>query len=804
MLASVGSHRQEERRPPRPSRRLASKIVRPVRRRWWELITALLIVVGTSTSFFLASALADDASDKSAKAFAASASEIAARLQLAIQHEQDLVIAAGALFIANPQTTETQFKQWLTSTAAFTRYPELQGISELALVPASALSAFETKEQRDPPGLLSSTGAYRVSPPGLRPFYCLEAVSGVRSPSLALPAGIDYCDGSVGSLFIKARDTGVPLYIPYNSKGVEGLGLGSAIYTSGSVPSTQALRESSTIGWTGVEVLPGQLLATALANHPATAVQFHYGSGSSRVTFKAGSAPAHPHTSTTYLHNGWRVETLGAVQGAGILSDRNAVSLLVAGTIASFLLSALVLLLGTGRARAKAKLEQRTSELRFQALHDPLTGLPNRALLNDRIALMLARCHRSGAPMAAMFIDLDDFKEVNDTLGHSVGDEVLRAVASRLASATRDGDTIGRLGGDEFLLLVEGSSLNAGAEMVADRILETLASPFDIEGCDFPISVSASIGIATNQWGSADELLRDADIALYQAKGTGKCRAVVFTSTMHAARQDHRTLAQDLRVAFESEQLFLLYQPTIDLESGTFTGVEALLRWQHPERGVVLPCEFIPAMETSGVIIPVGAWVLEEACRQGAAWQSAGHRVTMSVNVSAKQLEHDRIYDDVRLALLVSELNPADLILELTETTLMSITAETMARIEQLKSLGIRIAVDDFGTGYSSLSYLRKFPIDIMKIDRSFVTDMTNSTEAAAFVHTLVQLGKALSLETIAEGIEDDDQRFRLQAEEVDTGQGFLFSRPLPADVIGQFLGNAPLRARSTEGASSS
>jgi diguanylate cyclase (GGDEF)-like protein len=789
--ALVAPPRPGQRPAPGPLRRLVSALNRPLRRRRWEAIAVSLVVVGTMTSFLLASALANDASDKSAKSFESASDEIASGLQLAIEHEQDLVISAGALFIANPQTTETQFRQWLSSTSAFRRYPELQGISELALVPASALNAFAAKEQRDPPGSLSSTGTYQVSPPGARPFYCLEAVAGVRSPSLELPAGIDYCASSVGAEFLKARDTGVPLYIPYNSKGVEGLGLGSAIYASGTVPSTRALRDSSLIGWTGVEVLPGKLLATALANHPTTAIRFRYGSGSSVVTFKDGSVPTHAYTSTTNLHNGWTVETLGVVQSSGILGNGNALALLIAGTIATLLLSALVLLLGTGRARAKAKLEERTRELRFQALHDPLTGLPNRALLNDRIELMLARCHRSGDPMAAMFIDLDDFKEVNDTLGHSIGDELLAAVASRLAAATREGDTIGRLGGDEFLLLVEGSSLNAGAEIVADRILEMLAPPFHVVGSEFPLSVKASIGIATNQWGDADELLRDADIALYQAKGAGKGRAVVFTASMHAAIRDHRTLAQDLRIALESDQLFLLYQPTIDLETGTFTGVEALLRWQHPERGVVLPGEFIPAMETSGIIVPVGAWVLEEACRQAAVWQVEGHRVTMSVNVSARQLEHDRIFDDVRLALLGSGLNPSDLILEFTETTLMSIADEQRVRIEQLKSLGIRIAIDDFGTGYSSLSYLRKFPIDIMKIDRSFVSGMNGSAEAAALVHTLVQLGKALSLETIAEGIEDDDQRFRLQAEEVDAGQGFLFSRPLPSDVIGGFLTNA-------------
>jgi diguanylate cyclase (GGDEF)-like protein/PAS domain S-box-containing protein len=428
--------------------------------------------------------------------------------------------------------------------------------------------------------------------------------------------------------------------------------------------------------------------------------------------------------------------------------------------------------------------------LAHQALHDGLTGLPNRALILDRIEQMLARARRSRTRCTAMFLDLDNFKDINDTLGHHAGDELLVAVADRLSNALRPSDTVGRLGGDEFVVLVEGESMNAGPELIADRILDVLRTPFEIAASPAPILVSASIGIAECTGQSADQLLREADIALYQAKDAGKRCAIVFAPTMQASAQIHRKLAADLESALAEDQFFLLYQPTVDLQTGDFTGVEALLRWEHPEEGTIQPDDFIPELEASGLIVPVGSWVLESACRQGAAWLAAGHRFSLSVNVSAKQIIQDRILSDVEHALSVSGFDPTLLVLELTETSLMHDVQETVARLGLLRGIGVRIAVDDFGTGYSSLAYLRQFPIDILKIDRSFVSGIADSNEAAALLHTLAELGRALNLETIAEGVEHDQQRLRLQNENVHTGQGFLFSRPIEATAIDRLLGS--------------
>lgn len=564
--------------------------------------------------------------------------------------------------------------------------------------------------------------------------------------------------------------------------------LGVPIYRGGAVPTTTAARRAAFIGWVGMNLVPGVVLATALAGHTHTAAQLRYGAGTSLVVFQDGRIPAHARSAWVKLNSGWTVATFRNLGTAGLFGDADAVVLLIAGITLTLLLGALLYVLGSGRARATVLAAERTEELQFQALHDTLTKLPNRALILDRIELMLARARRGRYPAVAMFLDLDDFNEVNDTLGHNVGDQLLMAVGSRLVAALREGDTVGRLGGDQFVLLLEGSSLTAGPEVAADRILEVLEAPFKLSGCEGPLYVSASIGVASGDRLTPDELLRDADVALYLAKGLGKRRAVVFAPAMQVARQDRHALAADLRDALQLGQFFLLYQPTIDLQTDECAGVEALLRWRHPDRGMVEPAGFVPMLETTGLIVEVGAWVLEEACRQGAAWQAEGHRFTVSVNLSGRQLELERVVNDVHVALSLSGFDPRMLVLELTETTLMNDVPETLVRLQSLKATGVRLAIDDFGTGYSSLAYLRLFPIDILKIDRSFVSGMGDSLEAAKLVHTLVQLGKALGLETIAEGIEDDDQRLRLQHEGVDTGQGLLFSKPIDVAAVDRFL----------------
>jgi diguanylate cyclase (GGDEF)-like protein len=441
------------------------------------------------------------------------------------------------------------------------------------------------------------------------------------------------------------------------------------------------------------------------------------------------------------------------------------------------------------RTRKDDELNRREEELAFLATHDALTGLPNRTLIIDRVEQTLARSARSDTPVAALFIDIDNFKSVNDTLGHSVGDELLRAVAARLEGVVRQADALGRLGGDEFVVIAGELSLAAGPELVAERLLEALAPPFSLGGEDTPrVTVTASVGIAMGPRASADELLRDADIAMYRAKWDGKNRYAVFEAAMQDNLQTRMELEMDLREALGLDQFFLAYQPTFDLTDMSPSGVEALIRWRHPMRGVVQPDSFIPLLEETGLITDVGAWVLREACRQGADWHAAGHAIGIAVNVSGRQLDSDEVIADIEGALADSGLPATALTIEITETTLMRNADETALRLERIKDLGVMIAIDDFGTGYSSLAHLQRFPVDALKIDRSFISGLKQNDEGSTLLRTLVQLGKALSIETLAEGIEGHDELSVLRDEDCDGGQGFLFARPLEAGSVAEFL----------------
>jgi diguanylate cyclase (GGDEF)-like protein len=445
----------------------------------------------------------------------------------------------------------------------------------------------------------------------------------------------------------------------------------------------------------------------------------------------------------------------------------------------------------TERRRTDEELTRREEELSFMATHDGLTGLPNRTLILDRVEQMLVRSHRSQTPVAALFVDLDNFKSINDTLGHSAGDQLLKAVAARLDGVVRGADALGRLGGDEFVVISEEPSMAAGPELIAERLLDALKHPFKLGAeKESRVTVTASIGIAVGEQISAEDLLRNADVAMYRAKWDGKARYVVFESGMQDTIQSRMELEMDLREALAKNEFFLAYQPTIKLSDMRPTGVEALIRWRHPARGVVQPDDFVPLLEETGLITEIGRWVLEEACSQGAAWREAGYAIDMAVNVSARQLDSDQVIADIEGALSHSGLEPGALTIEITETTLMRNVKETARRLDAVKRLGVRIAIDDFGTGYSSLAHLQKFPVDALKIDRSFISGLQNNQEGETLVHTLVQLGKALSIETFAEGIEQQHELSLLRDEACDSGQGFLFARPLDIAATEAFLQN--------------
>jgi diguanylate cyclase (GGDEF)-like protein/PAS domain S-box-containing protein len=433
-------------------------------------------------------------------------------------------------------------------------------------------------------------------------------------------------------------------------------------------------------------------------------------------------------------------------------------------------------------------------QLAHQAFHDPVTNLPNRALFVERVRHAVSRARRENGGLAVVFMDLDDFKTVNDSLGHAAGDAVLLEVAKHLSSSVRASDTAARFGGDEYAILLEDIDSAQEAADTAERILEALEEPMRVEGKEVLIRCSLGISVVEGDApADADELIRNADAAMYIAKRDGKGGYRLFEPEMHEGVLERLELRADLQRAMSGGQLELHYQPVVRLKDGSVTGVEALLRWHHPERGIVGPDVFIPLAEEMGLIVSMGRWVLREACRQGCAMQAmfpSDPPLSMSVNLSVKQLQHSDIAADVRDALTESGLPAGSLTLEITETVMMTDSELAVQRLDELKALGVKIAMDDFGTGYSSLSYLSRFPIDLIKMDRSFLSAGA-SPQTSALASAVVGLGETLDLEVVAEGIEHADQWSGLRELGCDLGQGFLFARPMDADGTVDFLRSA-------------
>ncbi len=433
-----------------------------------------------------------------------------------------------------------------------------------------------------------------------------------------------------------------------------------------------------------------------------------------------------------------------------------------------------------------AELSRLKEELRHQAYHDPLTGLANRALFAERVEEQLI-APRDGLRTVVLFLDLDDFKIVNDTLGHAAGDRLLAAVADRIRNCVRADDLAARLGGDEFAVLLTDEVELDRALAVAKRMIDSLQVPFPIQGQE--ISIGGSIGIAVSRGlgEHADELLRNADVAMYTAKAAGKRRAAVFEPTMHAAIVARHALSAELKRSMGRGELAVFYQPIVQLDSGRIVGVEALVRWRHPTRGLVSPDEFIPLAEENGLILALGRWVMAEACEQVAAWERGPGLAPdffVSVNLSPFQLQQSEFIVEIESILKATGLPPSRLVGELTETAMFQDTETTIAKLESLRVLGVRIALDDFGTGYSSLGYLRRFPVDILKIAREFVVPSDRDAGEWAFAHAIVALGRTLGLQIIAEGIEEEAQSERLRSLGCELGQGFYFARPVEAGAI--------------------
>jgi diguanylate cyclase (GGDEF)-like protein/PAS domain S-box-containing protein len=442
-----------------------------------------------------------------------------------------------------------------------------------------------------------------------------------------------------------------------------------------------------------------------------------------------------------------------------------------------------------------------THRMSYLAQHDSLTDLPNRLLLNDRLTQAMALAHRHRQKLAVLFLDVDRFKHINDSLGHDVGDRLLQSVAQRLLGCVRRSDTVSRQGGDEFVILLSEVTRAQGAAVIAEKILTTLSTPHRIDQHDLHVTVSIGIVTYPDDGTEAETLMRHADFAMYHAKDSGRNNYQFFTPDMNVRAIKRQSLENGLRHAMERQEFVLHYQPTMNLETGTIVGVEALIRWRHPQLGLVPPAQFVPVAEECGFIVAIGRWVLREACRQARAWQDAGlPPMRIAINVSAAELRDKDFVAGVRAILTETGLESRYLELELTETFLMQDSASTTAVLQALRDIGVKLALDDFGTGYSSLSHLKRFPIDTLKIDQSFVRDLTTDPDDASIVSAVISMGKSLHMRVVAEGVETREQLAFLHEQSCPEGQGYYFSRPVAAAEFTKLLGRSGAEPSSPDG----
>ncbi len=524
----------------------------------------------------------------------------------------------------------------------------------------------------------------------------------------------------------------------------------------------------------------------------------------------------HPHTLPTYeafvnvIHPDDKAHFLKAIKAAETRLepfDLEHRILTAQGAIRSVHHQAEALRDTTGAVRVIGTLQdvterkQAEERIRYLAYYDELTALPNRTCFKEHLeqTLKVARHHKRIA--GVLILDLDDFKRINETFGHAAGDHLLKEVSERLSKFVRMDDVISRpgcedsessvsrFGGDEFTLLLTEIRREEDAGRVAERILQVLSEPFRLNGQDLVVTASAGIALFPHDGEDIDTLLKNADTAMYHAKRRGRNNCEFYTHSMNAASFERLSLENDLRKALEGEQFLVHYQPILDINTRKLTGMEALLRWNHPDRGMVSPGDFIPLAEETGMIVPIGEWVLRAACTQNRAWQEAGFEaVSVSVNLSHRQFEDPKLYEAIANGVNASGLAPHYLVLELTESTTMKNAETTIASLNKFKQMGIRLSVDDFGTGYSSLGCLRRFPLDVLKVDRSFVREITTNTDQTEITKAIIALARTLRLKVIAEGVETEEQLLFLRALGCDAVQGFLFSPPVAADAFARFL----------------
>jgi len=786
------------------------------------LALALLCVAVVSLAAVLgAHTVARNDAAKGRSAFGQSSAAVASALKLAIQREEELAVSAATFFANKPSATRAEFAAWVKWARTLRRFPELDNLGLVALVhkpqpvalapriagqplkpitkastalttrasstaTSTAPSTAPTTKASAQASAPSSAQGPRVAPAGLHVvpasnhhYYCLAVAELVRNSAQARPAGLDYCARS--SALLAARDAGASRYVPASVGGVPALAVETPVYR-GNVPPRSAFgRTAASVGWLREVLVPGVVLTQVLHAHPGIAARLSYKTSSGNLAFTSAGPQQGAHSSTANLHNGWTVTSFAVPASTGVFADESARDLLVGGVLLSVLLGLLVFILGSPPAPAgAAPAKTPTHEVPNEDLYDVLTGLPNRALMLDRAETMLARAGRqSGLLVGALFIDIDWFKDVNDKLGEAAGDQLLANVAERLEAVVRAGDTVGRLGGDEFVILVESAARGARLDSLARRVIESLHKPFELETFGPNFFMTASIGLAFGRYESAEELLRDAQLALYAAKSAGKDRYTLFNANMRSVIEGRGVLEVELNAALEDRQFFLLYQPIYDLNTGKVAALEARIHWQHPKQGELPQADFVPLAEETGLIVPIGRWMLEEACNRAAAWNVAGHRAGVSVQVSAGQLNREGFATDIRRALQQSGIEPSLLTLQVAETTVMSDVTAAVERLGEIKRLGVRIAIDDFGgSGYAYHSDLRRLPLDFLEVDRSSLAASDDEDYRTWLLEAILIVGRDLSLTVVAKGIETYEQLTTLHGMGCTMAQGLFMGKP--------------------------
>jgi diguanylate cyclase (GGDEF)-like protein len=760
-------------------------------------VALLCAIAGLAGSLIGSHAIANSDAGKEAKQFRAGAAQIATKLESELQHEQDLALAAGTLVAAGPQTSQAEFLAWTRWARVLRRYPELQRLGVVALVHASQLKSFaarvgDSAPASKAPGTASpsarpSRPVLQIVPAGTRPYYCLAIGELVRGAAPRAPAGLDRC--ARGPSLIATRNTGMALTRVLPGPG-GGLAILKPVYRGLAVPRTQQDRIGAFAGWLQEVVKPSVLATRALAGHPGYALRLRYGAKPSAVAV-AGVAPSNAQLAASRLAGGWSLQSFGPASLAW-LSDGAAVWVLLAGVLASLLLALAILAFGLTRGeRPPVVVESKPApDAPVPSLYDALTGLPGSELTLDRAGRMLARANRqSGILVGALLIDVDWFKDVNEKLGRQAGDQLLKIVAERLENVMRTEDTVGRLRADQFAVLIESAARGMRLDALAQRVIEALHRPIDLEGFGPSFFMTASIGVAFGRYETTDDLMRDAELALRSAKAAGKDRYTLFNANMRSMIEGRGVAEAELNGALQDGQLFLLYEPIYDLGTRRVAGVEALLRWRHPKRGVLTPDDFMDLAQESGLNVPIERWALEDACRRAAAWEVEGRSVGVCLQIAENQLSRDGFITDVRRALQQSGVQPGLLTLLVAETAVMRDVTIAAERLREVKELGVRVAIDDFGgSGYAYHSDLRQLPLDSLRVDRGSLAASEDEDYRNWLLEAILIVGRELSLAVVAKGIESPEQLGALQAMGCNMAQGRLTGEPVAAEAVAGLL----------------